>query len=262
MGMRATSLYNIATELISQDEKKFKDYGRKLLYEYSIKKNLSRDVEMLKLRFEDKVEELNEKVRNSILPEGAEADEGVGIEKLISDALTRCMVTLVHDGKAKSVRKGFNDFDLIEIRNNFESEVLLNENSNVIKWFEKNVFALKFEISDGWREIVFEDESYAALLLIDVITEIIINIFKYADKRKTVEIRFTEDSNCLLINTQNHVCRENDSGVDAGHGLDSENDALHVLNECNGLDRKAIIYGIEGEVFKAEISVARSLFCV
>ena len=43
MNMRATALYNIATELLKNEDAVYRNYGRKLLYEYSVKKNLTKD---------------------------------------------------------------------------------------------------------------------------------------------------------------------------------------------------------------------------
>lgn len=58
MNMRATSLYDIAMKLLKNPDKQYRNYGRKILYEYSVKRNLTKDVEMLKLRFEDNDAEL------------------------------------------------------------------------------------------------------------------------------------------------------------------------------------------------------------
>lgn len=260
MGMRATSLQEIAKALIKEDEEKFRSYGRKLLYEYSIKKNLSRDVEMLKMRFEDKIEELNDRIGASILTE--ESQEAVRVNKIISDALTRCMITLVHDGKAKNVREGFQTFDLIDIRNDFEQEVLLSDTPDIMKWFREKVFDLNFEISECWGKILFENDSYAALLLTDVITELIINIFKYADKTEPISIKFLEDEECLVIKTKNKIRQEIVKNFESGKGLEAEGDAIQVLNEINGRIGQAIDYGRENEFFKVKVSIIRSLFKV
>lgn len=259
-GMRATSLYNIAMELINQDKDKFKNLGRKLLYEYSVKKNLTRDVEMLELRFEDKINELNEKITSSILKQ--EMFDSVKVSRIISDALTRCMITLVHDAKAKDVRKGFQGFDLIEIRSNFEHDVLLNSREDVKEWFAKNVFDLKFIVSDSWERIFFEKESYAALLLTDIITELIINIFKYACKSDPILIEFTENEECLIIKTKNKISEDIVKEYGSGNGLVSEGDIIDVLNNINGKKEHAIESKEKNGHFYTNISIARNIFNV
>lgn len=247
-------------ELINQDKDKFKNLGRKLLYEYSVKKNLTRDVEMLELRFEDKINELNEKITSSILKQ--EMFDSVKVSRIISDALTRCMITLVHDAKAKDVRKGFQGFDLIEIRSNFEHDVLLNSREDVKEWFAKNVFDLKFIVSDSWERIFFEKESYAALLLTDIITELIINIFKYACKSDPILIEFTENEECLIIKTKNKISEDIVKEYGSGNGLVSEGDIIDVLNNINGKKEHAIESKEKNGHFYTNISIARNIFNV
>ncbi|MBS6642535.1 MAG: hypothetical protein KH366_03035 [Clostridiaceae bacterium] len=259
MGMRATSLYNVATSLLKKDDIELKNYGRKILYEYSVKKNLTKDIEMLKLRFEDKKSELQDKIRASICPDGL---DGVGVDKLLNDAMTRCMVTLVHDGgpSAKRIRERFPDYDLIGIRNSFEENILFSENGTIISWFNKNLFSLTVRVSERWNSLAFEDESYAALLITGVLTELIINIFKYADKEKGASIEFTEDDGCFLITAQNHIDKNNAKSKEGGFGLEAEADAIEIINEAGGLKGDAIVTEAEGDLFTTKIRLGNALF--
>lgn len=257
--MRATSLYNIAMELIKKEETEFKNYGRKLLYEYSVKKNLTRDVEMLTLRFEDRKQELCDKIKSSII---LETEDGVSIEKIINDALIRCMVTLVHDGgqRAKRLRARFDNYDWIEIRNNFEQDILITENKNVIEWFKQNMFCMDYEISELWKTIIFEDDSYAALLLTDILAELMVNIFKYADKTQPVKFEFTESENNMLIVAKNYINKNVVKDNEGGYGLEAEGDTIQVLNEMNGSEEEAMEIKCENGMFVVGIRIDRKVF--
>ncbi len=260
MNMRATSLYNIATELLKNEDKVYRNYGRKLLYEYSVKKNLTKDVEMLKLRFEDNQQELYKRIADSILLK--EDSAGVRIEKLVDDAVIRCMVTLVHDGStsAKKLRAQFENFDWIELRNNFENEVLLADNSNVMEWFRYNMFDLECSISDQWRNVLFEEDSYAALLFIDIISELLTNIFKYADKSKAVTLEFRDEENSMLLVAKNYMKDNTKDNKEGGYGLEAEAEAVKIINEINGVKESPIKTSVEDGVFTVELSVAKKLF--
>lgn len=260
MNMRATSLYNIATELLKNEDKVYRNYGRKLLYEYSVKKNLTKDVEMLKLRFEDNVEELYNRIADSILSK--EQPDGVHIEKLVDDAIIRCMVTLVHDGgfHAKKLRARFENFDWIEIRNNFENEVLLADNKNVREWFRHNMFDLECLVSDKWKGILFEEDSYAALLFIDIISELLTNIFKYADKSRTITLEFRDEEDCMLLAARNYMKDKAEDKKEGGYGLEAETEVVRAVNEKSGMKESPIKTRIENGVFTVELRIAMTLF--
>lgn len=260
MNMRATSLYNIATELLKNEDKVYRNYGRKLLYEYSVKKNLTKDVEMLKLRFEDNVEELYNRIADSILSK--EQPDGVHIEKLVDDAIIRCMVTLVHDGgfHAKKLRARFENFDWIEIRNNFENEVLLADNKNVREWFRHNMFDLECLVSDKWKGILFEEDSYAALLFIDIISELLTNIFKYADKSRTITLEFRDEEDCMLLAARNYMKDKAEDKKEGGYGLEAETEVVRAVNEKSGMKESPIKTRMENGVFTVELRIAMTLF--
>ena len=257
MNMRATSLYNIATELLKCEDIQYRNYGRKLLYEYTVKQNLTKDVEMLKLRFEDNVDDLYEIVTNSILSEN---EDGVKIGDLIDDSIIRCMVTLVHDGSnsAKRLREKFKNYDWIFIRNSFENEILLRDNQNVKEWFCKNMFKLSIEISEKWNNVVFEKESYAALLFTDIISELIINIFKYADKTQNIEFKFGFiDDKYLTVETQNYIDDVREKVMENGYGLQSEAEILRILNE---LKEEPLTIKTDKNVFEVQFKINIKLF--
>ncbi len=262
MNMRATSLYNIATELLKNEDRVYRNYGRKLLYEYSVKKNLTKDVEMLKLRFEDNEQELYKRIADSILLKEQSDGDGVHIEKLADDAIIRCMVTLVHDGgnSAKKLRAKFENFDWIEIRNNFENEVLLAENKNVREWFRHNMFDLECSVSDKWRSVLFEEDSYAALLFIDIISELLTNIFKYADKSRAVTLEFRDEEDYMLLAAKNYMKDNAEDHKEGGYGLEAETEAVKIINEINGMKESPIKTRVEDGVFTAELRIAIKLF--
>lgn len=260
MNMRATSLYNIAMELLKNPDKRYRNYGRKLLYEYSVKQNLTKDIEMLKLRFEDNEEELYRIISDSILSIN---DSGVGIDELLNEAIVRCMVTLVHDGStsAKKLRERFVGFDLISIRNAFENEILLSDDVNVQEWFCNNLFSINVKIDESWKKVVFERDSYAALLFINILSELLTNIFRYADFSKEVRFEFRQDNDSVMIvSSKNYVLDNNKFSEESGFGLKAEADIFNALNKHDYDDINPIIIKNENEKFEVEFQVSKKLF--
>lgn len=260
MNMRATSLYNIAMELLKNPDKRYRNYGRKLLYEYSVKQNLTKDIEMLKLRFEDNEEELYRIISDSILSIN---DSGVGIDELLNEAIVRCIVTLVHDGStsAKKLRERFVGFDLISIRNAFENEILLSDDVNVQEWFCNNLFSINVKIDESWKKVVFERDSYAALLFINILSELLTNIFRYADFSKEVRFEFRQDNDSVMIvSSKNYVLDNNKFSEESGFGLKAEADIFNVLNKHDYDDINPIIIKNENGKFEVEFQVSKKLF--
>lgn len=260
MNMRATSLYNIAMELLKSPDKQYRNYGRKLLYEYSVKQNLTKDIEMLKLRFEDNEEELYRIISDSIL---SIDDTGVGIDELLDEAIVRCMVTLVHDGStsAKKLRERFVGFDLISIRNAFENDIILSEDRNVKEWFCNNLFPINVKIDDCWKKVIFEKDSYAALLFINILSELLTNIFRYADFTKEVKIDFRQDNDSVMIvSSKNAVLDDHKFSEESGFGLKAEADIFNELNKHDCEDINPIIIKNEEGKFEVEFQVSKKLF--
>lgn len=260
MNMRATSLYNIAMELLKNPDKKYRNYGRKLLYEYSVKQNLTKDIEMLKLRFEDNEEELYRIISDSILSIN---DTGVGIDELLDEAIVRCMVTLVHDGStpAKKLRERFAGFDLISIRNTFENDILLSDDRNVKEWFCNNLFSINVKIDESWKKVVFEKDSYAALLFINILSELLTNIFRYADFTKGVKFEFRQDNDsAMIISSENYVLENHKFSEESGFGLKAEADIFNALNKHDCEDINPIIIKNEDGKFEVEFQVSKKLF--
>ena len=260
MNMRATSLYNIAMELLKNPDKKYRNYGRKILYEYSVKQNLTKDVEMLKLRFEDNDAELFNLIKNSIV---FDEDEGVHINHLVDEAIVRCMITLVHDASpdARKLREKFNDVDWISIRNSFENEILLSENCQILKWFNMNMFTLNVQIAENWKSIVFERDSYAALLLTNILSEILTNIFRYADTDRDVDISFGRKNEGIYTISARNYKRSSKSYVsDSGYGLQAEAKIFETLNKFSGSENSAICIQNEDNQFSVTFQISDKIF--
>ena len=260
MNMRATSLYNIAVDLLKNPDKQYRNYGRKLMYEYSVKQNLTKDIGMLKLRFEDNEDELCKIIYYSILPSN---EDGISIQELIDESIIRCMVTLVHDGSigAKKLREKFDGYDWISIRNSFENEILLSDKPDVKKWFNQKMFHINFDIADSWNKIVFEKDSYAALIFVNILSELLTNIFRYADKTQMVNFNFEKkDDSVMIISEKNVIKKENTYSDGTGFGLQAEADIFNIINKYFNNDIEPLVYKTEEDNFEVCFQVSDKLF--
>lgn len=199
--MQATTLQDIGTELLSVDDELLHEWGRKIMVEYAIKQNLTKEVEMLKLQFEDQSSKLIQKMKDSL-----NSYEGKTITALVSDALQRCFMSLLYGETRsdKSKRKLFfgseNNIEMREaLQDSFEQSVLVGE-QDMLNWLnEKSILDIPISISGIWKTLCFDDGGYAALLITNWITELLTNAIKYADKSKPISMSFSHENDMLII---------------------------------------------------------------
>jgi len=202
--MQATTLQDIGTALLSVNDDWCHENGRKIMVEYAIKQNLTKEVEMLKLQFEDKSSALIQKLHDSI------TDYGKSIQDLISDSLQRCFMTLLYGETRndKSIRKlffGTEDYENIREsrQQSFEQNVLVGNESSLSWIKDERILNLSIDMSEKWKELCFDEGGYAALLITNWITELLINAMKYADKSESINLAFYQSNDLLIITIQN-----------------------------------------------------------
>lgn len=202
--MQATTLQDIGTELLSVADDLLHEWGRKIMVEYAIKQNLTKEVEMLKLQFEDQSSALIQKLKDSM------SSDDKSISDLVSDSLQRCFMALLYgetknDKSKRSLFFGTDDYsDRREtLQESFEQKVLIGE-EKALTWLNVNhVLNISVEVSGMWQALFFDDGGYAALLLTNWITELLTNAIKYADKTKQIALSFSQKDDMLIISIQN-----------------------------------------------------------
>ena len=259
--MKTTSLYKVANALLKMDSKELKKYGRTVLLEYGIKENLKKEVDILQLQFEDNIDELKKKIQNSTQQQNSQ--DNFSIWEIINNVIKKCIITLVHDGgdESKAIRKFcFKDYDLISIRNSFEENILFEENINPVTWFKENI-AHNFEVSISpfWKEIFFKKHDYADNVISDLLTDILMNALKYADKTQNIQFDLDEDDNFMIIRSRNTTVKDKTNIPSSGIGLESQNDLLNVLNKAETNLNNSITFEESDGIFSIEVRISKNL---
>lgn len=244
--MKATTLHEIADALLTAEGEEFRYYGGLVMVEYSIKKNLTKEIQMLKLRFEDNVQELLKEIRSTVFL--SDSENTIQIQDIVSDAWRRCFITLLYDesSKGKDWRNLFFGTENHEeakksIKDDFEEYVLVKSNRySTAEWLQKSgVINFQFSVSGLWNEIYFNKDDYASLLLTDWISEIFTNVIRYADKNQPVIIKFSSFGELLHIqlnNTKKPHFRLHNTQI----GLHSMNAYLKKLNQNVGFNGQSM----------------------
>ena len=252
--MLATSLYYIAKELLSSDNEAMRHNGRKLLLEYENKMRTTMAVEMLRMQFEEK----NEQLKKYIIDSMGDSDTGIPVSELFQEALQRCIITLLLDGSTKGEFLRF-AFEMEEpdrkfLLDKFETEITSGE-QNILKWTQHYIMPVHFDDLGTWKTIYFNKDGYAASLVISIFSEFVRNIFKYADKTKNITFVLHETESKLIITAQNTIKEDYEVEPDGGAGLQSKNTFLKHLDKQN-----TVSYTHTQKEFSVKAEIVKSIF--
>ncbi|MDE5558455.1 MAG: hypothetical protein K2J32_12360, partial [Ruminococcus sp.] len=230
--MKATALYDMGKVLLTSSNKDIRYYGRVALSEYSIKKNLTKQIDMMRLLFEDNIQELIKKISNTVY--NSPDKSTILINNIVSEAWKRCFMTMLYDNSREAVqlREMYfdNDEDSKNFRDEFETYVIVNINDTLSWISETEIFDLKLSISGLWNNLYFVVDEYAALLLTEWLSEFFKNIMKYADNEYPIYIEFSSENNNLIIHLKNHKNTDITSHT-TQQGIKSIKNFLDKLNE-------------------------------
>lgn len=237
--MKATSLYDIAQTLMNSENIVSKKMGRKLLIEYGIKQSLTKEVYLMRIKFEEDVTKLHNILLNSISSQ--KSDKSEGVVDIIDVALQTCLLRIFYDAsdrEAELIREQLRKpgFSLNAIREEYENQVIFSK-KNVLEWISCKLFSIQLSIKDEWYKLSLFKESYASILLRDLFSELLFNVFKYADKNQDIRIELSVErskKDYLAIQVQNVPLRKiiSHSGV----GLKSKKDIVKLVNQSNNYD--------------------------
>lgn len=262
--MSATTLGDIADTLLSLDSDYFKYQGRRIMTEYIIKENLSREVELLKLRHEDNDKNLVKAIINSVNSEGVSK---IGIEDIISDSLKRCFMTLFFGKNVKSteLRKLFfgrklDEEEEQEYIDAFECYVIVAEDRQAaLNWnSNEDLIKLNISMSPWWKNMELADREYAALVLTELITELFNNLFKYGKISEPVTLAFGERSGLLTIKMTNQK-KTDSTGYGTKVGITSKESFICKLNAYFGYNEKPVTISDTDTDYAIEILMAKGI---
>ena len=254
--MSSDVLYNVAQSLMNMESEELQQYGITILQEREIKDQIKKEVDLLKLRFTDRTDDLKTLIRNSVKKNEKSVYSVVNV---LSNSIKKCMLTFFYstDESVEMICDlCFKGRDLETVQKNYEQNILFEKSADVIDWFSRNIVPINVSVSNLWKTIHFEHFGYADIVLIDLFVEMIMNVLKYADKTKPVYLDFTEDNNDFIIVSRNNAIQEKEGIPSTSNGIKMQN---NLISHLNG-KQEAIIYNEENGIFSIRIIIDRRLF--
>lgn len=229
--MRATGLYDMAKMLLDSKDEKMKSLGRKTLYEYSIKETLTKEVYLLSLKFEQNSQALKQTLLQGKADIG---DTDIDtIQDIFNESLKMCFVRVFYDLKDKDGEFIYNQLETMIDNINyamdyFEENVVAGE-EKTIDWLNKSLLNMDFKFDEKWATMRLKKADYSATFLRSIITELIINALKYADKEKPIVFSLISPSSSkLAIVVENHISGKKFRS--SKKGLTSKNEILKLIS--------------------------------
>ena len=254
--MSSDVLYNVAQSLMNMESEELQQYGITILQEREIKDQIKKEVDLLKLRFTDRTDDLKTLIHNSVKKNEKSVYSVVNV---LSNSIKKCMLTFFYstDESVEMICDlCFKGRDLETVQKNYEQNILFEKSADVIDWFSRNIVPINVSVSNLWKTIHFEHFGYADIVLIDLFVEMVMNVLKYADKTKPVYLDFTEDNNDFIIVSRNNAIQEKEGIPSTSNGIKMQN---NLISHLNG-KQEAIIYDEENGIFSIRIIIDRRLF--
>lgn len=255
-----SGLLAVANALIEFDDNEIKKYGRQVMLAYYENQHRKKDVEILRLRFDNKSEAVLKAVQGSISLNIPQKKKTIDI---INEAIRRFIVFLVYNGssQARNVRKiCFKGYDLKEIRQSFEDSILNSETADVAEWFSDKIAELNLSISGKWLDLSYDEDGYAFVLLADLFTELIKNAMKYADKTETIDLHLFENNDTLSVEMKNKQVDDIENIPSSNTGLNSQRDILTDINKVLGYTGETMTWNLDGNDFDVTINISNRMY--
>lgn len=231
--MTATALYQVAIALLSRTTEEDLALGRTALLEYTRKETLTKDVYMMKLKYENNTEKLRSILRQSCKFPSPEMHT---IHEVVNQALLTALISAFYDEGQGNAVAMFDNLSVLwpsmeEIVLSFEKEVIQHE-KDCLEWLQTKGIDLCMEESEQWMSIGFVPNGYAEVLLRNLITELFVNFFKYGDQKQKVLLSFQGDNSTydsLHIRMENFLLNGKRGTSNSQVGLHAMSKMLRVL---------------------------------
>lgn len=260
--MKATKLYQLAMTLLSKGNAEERQLGRTALLEYTRKESLTKDVYMLKLKFEHNTELLQEIIKKSC---NEHKHNDHVILDIINQALSTCLITAFYDPnteKARLMRRNIKKLweNINEAMLDFERNIIYNDN-NCIKWLHNNGFIINIKLNDIWNGLCFSPNGYAEIFLRNILTEFFLNFIKYSDIKKNAFLEFKGDDNSLQIIMTNQLPNGKKLSSNSKIGINAIGKTLHVLwGDKRDSKAERITTNCKNNIFTTCISLPTHIF--
>lgn len=201
---------------------------------------LHQQIHMLSLRHSGSKSQVQEDIRKGIIIDGSkfsniinvinESLEIVLFKIFFSDYLTRSPRDM---SIINNFLKNGRDYDDICKR---LSNLFLREDSFHTRVLDISfLLSINFEINDSWKLIKISDAIGGAYaLLIEIFTELFVNMFTYCDKKRKAKVRLSEHSlankRFLAITCENYVEPQDVRSLGSRQGIESLKELLFLLN--------------------------------
>ncbi len=242
------------------DDPELRALAQRLVLETQLKQDLRTDIQMLHLRCREDGKELFARIRNSFAPAGE--DGAVGVADLLDSAVRLCLYRVLYnasDRKAAIARDRIRarPADGTLLRPDFEAKVIA-EKQPCLTWLQSIDPPIRFAVTedDIWQAPRMYESSFMAVLLQDILAELVFNALKYGDLTRPIQIAFGQDGEYRTITLTNALPAQVPDHL-KGNGLSGLNEMLHILN---GYDMTSVACTKADGSYQTQVILHKGIF--
>ena len=203
---------------------------------------------------------LEDRIRGSI-----SKSDGILAEEVFGFALRTVIARILFrtkDEKGQYIRNKLNrsESDWTNMTSTFMTDVLAGDKGNTaFEWWVKNWNAIDLKVSDIWKKIKFSKDGEFYDLILEIVTEFMINALVHGEVQSGITIEFGQENNekgrplWAFISSMNKI--GDNCEIKSGVGLSSLNNDILLLNH----GERAVVHERNGEFYETKTWLNKKL---
>ena len=229
----------IVKEIAEELGKTNRKIANRLMKAYNSERTLQRGIQLLQYISSGDETKVSVEFRNGVAKYGSNAENNVEIHDVICDSLDLVVFKLLmvesdDSNSAIKCREKWNkSYSLEKLSEEYANLFLDGDDSsnNILKWVQENLMNLSISISEEWKGVRFQTDSFALNQFKEILVEIITNIFLHGKDEANI---FFESNYDEMIITETNNCDDMNSGSQSG--IATMKKVLDYLNIGTGIE--------------------------
>lgn len=250
----------VAEALLGKEDDDSITMANKLLRAYNSEQTLKHGIQLLQYSISADRETVRKEFKKGFLVIDSPKEDGiVGIEHILYESLDMVILRLMMEDidtsrRMKKCRSKFENID--DLREEYTERFLKRnkDNENLLEWVNENLLTISLEISDEWKAVRLDKESFAAAQMTEIMIELITNILLHGMGDAKIELAGDFQS-MSIYETNNCSNRQARKG---GKGIKTLSKVIDKINFGSSI-REGIVYKTEENQYSVCIKLDRRL---
>ena len=195
---------DVAEALLGRDDDAFVTMANKLLRAYNSEQTLKHGIQLLQYSISEDREKVKKEFKKGFFVIDVPKEDGIaGIDDILYESLDMVILKLMMDDidTSRRMKKCRSRIENISMLREEYTEMFLKSTGRrdeLLKWVNERLLALRVEISEEWRAVRLDKESFAAAQMTEIFVELFTNIFQHGEKSAKLALKSGDVSMDIL----------------------------------------------------------------